>query len=307
MPMHSTLLYPSFRRSPYLALPLLFGPRLAILSAGPTTELVTQGAVQNAVGETSGLGMLVRAVTEQLGLGRLQEFLSGGFTLAAFGLAGGVWEHLREYLQKQFIVSAVFESRDDSFSWILAWLNDHPMSRRTNSFSVATSLRPGERAEEGEGEGDGYDKLPRVVFLPSPGTHLFTFRGKLLWLSRERLTSSSLYSSDPTKERITIKALGRSRNVLEELVREARNHFAEKERCRTGVYSADQYGDWRRSRSRPIRALNTIMLDAGLKTSILDDAKEFLASEKYYADRGIPYRFVDEGYGRGGESGCRLK
>ncbi|RKO91364.1 mitochondrial chaperone BCS1, partial [Blyttiomyces helicus] len=93
-----------------------------------------------------------------------------------------------------------------------------------------------------------------------------------------------------TMERITINALGRSRTVLEELVREAQIQFAEKDRCRTVIYSADQYGGWRRTRSRPIRPLNTIMLDGGLKSSILNDVREFLGSEKYYADRGIPYR-----------------
>ncbi len=77
---------------------------------------------------------------------------------------------------------------------------------------------------------------------------------------------------------------------MESLVVEAQRVYAEKDKARTIIYSADQYGNWRRTRSRPIRPLNTIVMDPGMKANLLDDVKEFLVSEKWYADRGIPYR-----------------
>ncbi|KAI8849182.1 P-loop containing nucleoside triphosphate hydrolase protein [Chytridium lagenaria] len=60
--------------------------------------------------------------------------------------------------------------------------------------------------------------------------------------------------------------------------------------ARTVIYSADQYGNWRRTRSRPIRPLNTIVLDQKVKENVLEDIKDFLQSEKWYSERGIPYR-----------------
>ncbi|KAI8611323.1 P-loop containing nucleoside triphosphate hydrolase protein [Chytriomyces sp. MP71] len=81
-----------------------------------------------------------------------------------------------------------------------------------------------------------------------------------------------------------------ARKALEDLVEEARKLFAERDLKRTVIYSADQYGNWRRTRSRPIRPLSTIVLDGETKTTVLSDAIEFMKNEKWYADRGIPYR-----------------
>ncbi|KAJ3012645.1 UNVERIFIED_CONTAM: mitochondrial chaperone [Siphonaria sp. JEL0065] len=81
-----------------------------------------------------------------------------------------------------------------------------------------------------------------------------------------------------------------ARRALEQLVEESRRKFAERDLKRTVIYSADQYGNWRRTRSRPIRPLSTIVLEGETKDTVLSDAIEFLRNEKWYADRGIPYR-----------------
>lgn len=52
----------------------------------------------------------------------------------------------------------------------------------------------------------------------------------------------------------------------------------------------DQYGAWRRTRSRPKRPLSTIVIPSNVKTHLVVDAQEFLTSEEWYSDRGIPYR-----------------
>ncbi|KAF9552915.1 hypothetical protein CPC08DRAFT_788825 [Agrocybe pediades] len=36
--------------------------------------------------------------------------------------------------------------------------------------------------------------------------------------------------------------------------------------------------------------MGSIMLDPGVKEMLLDNARDFLASKKWYADRGIPFR-----------------
>jgi len=48
--------------------------------------------------------------------------------------------------------------------------------------------------------------------------------------------------------------------------------------------------EWRRVASRPKRPLNSIVLDEGVKELILEDARDFLKSKQWYADRGIPFR-----------------
>jgi hypothetical protein len=36
--------------------------------------------------------------------------------------------------------------------------------------------------------------------------------------------------------------------------------------------------------------MSSIVLDPGVKEMLLDDTRDFLRSEKWYADRGIPFR-----------------
>ncbi|KND00362.1 uncharacterized protein SPPG_04686 [Spizellomyces punctatus DAOM BR117] len=281
---------------------LLLGNLLPLRSLstgqGPGTELVPRDGEDGA----RGLGGIVGMVAEKVGV-ESNQFATGGLTLAVFGAviasAGVLWRYVWEFLQKQLIVSAEFDSRDEAYSWLLSFLADHPMSQRTTRFSVTTSIKPGQKSDSEQG--DAYLNLPRVYFLPSPGTHLFTFNKRILWLSRERAKPPA-GGAAPTAslERITINVLGRNRKILESLVRESQRLFIEKDRCRTVIYAADQYGNWRRIRSRPIRHLSTIVLDEGIKELVLKDVKEFLASEKWYADRGIPYRRGYMFYGKPG-------
>ncbi|ORZ24019.1 P-loop containing nucleoside triphosphate hydrolase protein, partial [Absidia repens] len=57
---------------------------------------------------------------------------------------------------------------------------------------------------------------------------------------------------------------------------------------------------WRRTRSRPKRPLGTIVIPPNVKQHLILDTKEFLSSEQWYSDRGIPYR---RGYLLYGEPG----
>ena len=42
--------------------------------------------------------------------------------------------------------------------------------------------------------------------------------------------------------------------------------------------------------SRPKRPLKSVILDAGVKEAILEDALNFLDSKEWYLERGIPFR-----------------
>lgn len=56
------------------------------------------------------------------------------------------------------------------------------------------------------------------------------------------------------------------------------------------IFASDTRNEWRFVASRPKRPLSSIVLDDGIKEKLLDDAKEFLISRKWYAERGIPFR-----------------
>ncbi|KAI9268082.1 P-loop containing nucleoside triphosphate hydrolase protein [Phascolomyces articulosus] len=243
--------------------------------------------------DSGSLGGFISTMAEKLGMG---ELATGGLQLAVIGGAVASFRYfggfLMEYLKKQTIAAVDFDSRDESYSWILNWLNDQPYSRNASRFSVSTTItRAGQRLI---GEGLDANKLPPVYFLPAPGIHVFMYKKRLLWLTRERPQPSSAIaaaaSSSPALERIQISTFGRSRKLLEELVIDAQKQYIDRDLSRTVVYAADQYGAWRRTRSRPKRPLSTIVIPTNVKTDLVEDAQEFLVSEQWYSDRGIPYR-----------------
>ncbi|KAF9283066.1 hypothetical protein BGZ68_005586 [Mortierella alpina] len=179
------------------------------------------------------IGKIVSSASEKLGLGD-NQFAAGGFQLALIGgLLAGIrvlGSHAIEYLKKRIVVTAEFDSRDESYSWIL------------------------------------------------------------MYRERVRPAGSTVATSGAAVENITISTLGRSRELIQSLIMEAQRKFIDRDKARTVIFQADQYGAWRRTKSRPKRPLDTIVMDSKLKNYIVNDAKEFFASESWYAERGLPFR-----------------
>lgn len=215
-----------------------------------------------------------------------------------FALANAVRARIIEFLLRNITVVAEFDSRDEAYTWLLAYLSESSLAKTTSRFSVATSVsaRQGSAAQSQHADDAanfGFN-MPRVFFLPSPGDHIFPFNGRLLYISRSRSAFPTIGSPvnpiQPPSERLTITLLGRSRAPLINLIQSAARAYIAKEKGRTVVFAADQYGNWRRTRSRPVRPLESVVMEPGVKLDVLRDVVEFLSSEGWYANRGIPYR-----------------
>ncbi|CAO3645551.1 unnamed protein product [Cunninghamella blakesleeana] len=259
----------------------------------------------NTVG-TNSLGGVISTIADKLGVG---ELATGGLQLAVIGgfIAGARYfgGYVFEFFKKKIIVTADFDSRDESYSWILNWLSDHPYTQNATQFSISTTISRAGQKITGE---DMDSNLSPVYFLPSPGIHIFTYKNRLLWLSRERPQNPGIATSNGKSvlERIQISTFGRSRTILENLVFEAQKKFIERDQSRTVVFAADQYGAWRRTRSRPKRPLNTIVIPQHIKKSVLEDTNDFLKSEQWYSNLGIPYRLGILFYGSPGSGKTSL-
>jgi len=106
-----------------------------------------------------------------------------------------------------------------------------------------------------------------------------------------RFTRSRRYLHDgDTMETLRISIFTRKHTVLTHLLLEAKRNYEKEEQHRVAVYVSSIYNDWRRSGSRPKRPMDSIILDPGVKDMILADAQEFMASETWYSERGLPYR-----------------
>jgi mitochondrial chaperone BCS1 len=147
-------------------------------------------------------------------------------------------------------------------------------SRSSSSFS---------RAEEDDTDPIEKPKT-RIVFQPTyDTTHTIFFRGHWLRVKRSR-------KLDTNSEVISISVIARNNNILKQLVLQAKKEYEAECVHRIQIYFADAHGSWRWTDSRAKRPLSSIVLNPGVKEMLVSDTKDFLRSEKWYADRGIPFR-----------------
>jgi chaperone BCS1 len=124
----------------------------------------------------------------------------------------------------------------------------------------------------------------RIVFQPTYNTtHTLFFRGHYLHIKRSRHPES--YS-----EMLSISVIARSNAILKQLVLQAKKEYEAECVHRIQIYLADAHGSWRWTDSRAKRPLGSIVLNPGVKEMLVEDTKDFLRSERWYMDRGIPFR-----------------
>jgi chaperone BCS1 len=134
--------------------------------------------------------------------------------------------------------------------------------------------------------------------LLSPGEgHVFFLDGRLMWMKREVQVGPSIF------EKIALSTFGRDKQSLEELVHAAMEHRIARELNRIAVYMPSPYNnEWMRARLGNNRKLDSVVLKAGQKESILEDLNRFFASHDRYEALGIPWR---RGYLLYGHAGHR--
>ena len=86
------------------------------------------------------------------------------------------------------------------------------------------------------------------------------------------------------------RILARDHKIVNQLLLDAKNAWKSAKEELVSIYSSNVKNEWRLIASRPKRPLSSIVLDVGIKEKILDDAKDFLNSKKWYTERGIPFR-----------------
>ncbi|PFH45533.1 hypothetical protein AMATHDRAFT_51616 [Amanita thiersii Skay4041] len=106
--------------------------------------------------------------------------------------------------------------------------------------------------------------------------------------SLRNTNTASLVSLPPP--RLLKSVVARSNTILKQLVLQAKREYEAEAVHRIQIYFADSHGSWRWTDSRHKRPMSSIVLNPGVKEMLLTDTKDFLKSEKWYADRGIPFR-----------------
>lgn len=217
----------------------------------------------------------------------------GGTVETARRVSSSAWSHF----VNSFFLTAHFSEEDYPYDWLMLWLSRRPEWQRSREFETTTRTSTpglsgarstdnsfGDEEEEDENSPPGKVKT-RVVFQPtSDTTHTIYYRGHWLRVRRSKKTDGS------GCEVLSISVVARNNSILKQLVLQAKKEYEAEAVHRVQIYFADSHGSWRWTDSRHKRPMSSIVLNPGVKEMILSDTRDFLKSEKWYADRGIPFR-----------------
>ncbi|KAI4519963.1 P-loop containing nucleoside triphosphate hydrolase protein [Schizophyllum commune] len=235
-------------------------------------------------------------------------------------VVGGVVEACRRTLfvlyrraASAFVITVTLDDDSECYNWMMVWLSKQPAWRTSRELEISTrqfGLRgnattvPGEHADANA----FLDPQSRCLqYIPSASTSfVLSYPANGPWYSRRRISVTRLQRSmggyyGGTVESLELRIFARSHAVLDRLLLEAKRAFLAEQNDHVSIFAAQNRDLWRRIASRPKRALDSIVLDPGIKDLLINDAREFLKSRDWYNDRGIPFR---RGYLLFGAPGC---
>lgn len=250
--------------------------------------------------------------------GLIAQLTSNPFFTAGFGLAGlgaavafarqGI-RNGAALLKRRLLVDVEINNRDESYNWFLYWLRLHEQGRLPSTQSHGSSLlessrkstltesllrrlTPSLRQLSIETE---TVKLPNgainahFALVAGPGRHFLRYKNAFIAVNRIRETKQYDKDGKPW-ETITLTTLYSQRHVFETMFKEAHALAVQNTEGKTPIYiprsiSWEPFGN-----ARQKRPLDSVILDQGIKEKIVGDVQDFMTSEKWYADRGVPYR-----------------
>lgn len=219
----------------------------------------------------------------------------GGTVETARRASSSAWSHFLN----SFFLTAHFSEEDYPYDWLMLWLSRRPEWQRSREFETTTrTTTPGfsgsrqadnsfgdDEEEEGDEDSPPGKVKTRVVFQPTfDTTHTIYYKGHWLRVRRSKKQDSS------GCEVLSISVVARNNTILKQLVLQAKKEYEAEAIHRIQIYFADSHGSWRWTDSRHKRPMSSIVLNPGVKEMLLNDTRDFLKSEKWYADRGIPFR-----------------
>ncbi|KAL0954067.1 hypothetical protein HGRIS_005218 [Hohenbuehelia grisea] len=237
----------------------------------------------------SPLGMNTNAIQDTLKL-----VVIGGTVETARRVSVSAWNGFVD----SFFLTAHFSEEDYPYDWLMHWLSKQPAWGRSREFEITTrSVGRGGMSQSTSGELDDDQededalvhgrKKRKVAFMPSVDTtHTIYYRGH--WL---RITRTKRYPDYGHGSSLKISVVARNNDILKKLVLEAKKEYEKDAEHRVHIFLADTaYCCWRWNGARQKRPMSSIVLQPGVKDMLLADCKDFLCSEEWYAERGIPFR-----------------
>ncbi|KAI1310289.1 hypothetical protein EDD11_003758 [Mortierella claussenii] len=247
-------------------------------------------------------------------------YFSAGFGLMALGAGVTILRKATttgaSVLRRQLLVTLEIPSKDKSYLWFLHWMSSQsrhstalPSSLPSSATTASTKSSGGILTRWTDRLADRVNRRAQFLavqtefkqhdngsvstrfnLVPGNGKHLIRYQGAWVQVERTRDAKMMDLSTGSPWETITLTTLSRDRGIFTELLKEAQSMALMNQEGKTVIYTS--WGpEWRPfGQPRKRRVLESVILDEGIAERVVGDVKEFVKNEKWYADRGIPYR-----------------
>lgn len=233
------------------------------------------------------------------------DFIAGTLAISAMGVLRDASENLMKMLRDWAIhrlwVTVRLQEKDADL--VMAWLRERPEVNDTAQLWLYS--------KRGEGKSTRYEYEPEIS-VTSRLRCSQNGRKQWIWVTRD--------GRDAEGNKATVSFLGRDKALLESILEEGKEIQRRKREKFLTVVQVYDYGkdhglNWLhpqdKDRKQPGRSISSVVLPRQSPQSkmdqaeaLLEDAREFLASEAWYTERGIPYRrgYLLHGVPGGGKS-----
>jgi len=193
-------------------------------------------SVVDSLSSISGLGSLVTMLLSFSGLRDwLKLIVLGGALETLRRFASSCWE----WALAAFFLTIHLDNDDIAYDWMMIWLSLQPAWRKAREVQIsskdyglnrnATIVVPGETDATGE--------TRSVAYLPTyNSTHSMIYNNHWMRVTRTRQD----LGEGCTRESLQISLLARNRDVINQLLREAKEAYTREDQNRVAIYTCDQ-------------------------------------------------------------------
>jgi chaperone BCS1 len=164
-----------------------------------------------------------------LGLG----LITGGLRAAWSFL----YEHTIGYAITRVTLSLTVEDLEqrDAYLWLSSWVETHLRNRKVNSLLL--------RTRENEDSSDS-GKPSKFEVIPEYGTYYLIYNRRLMLVEHTRESQPNSQQRRPTRSIRLQLWLSWDRNILLDILKEARIGYEQNRSKRVDYFRSDSYGDW---------------------------------------------------------------
>ncbi|KZV88770.1 P-loop containing nucleoside triphosphate hydrolase protein [Exidia glandulosa HHB12029] len=186
------------------------------------------------------------------------------------------------------VVTATFVQPDLAYDWILSFLAS--LKAWKDMRDIHVSAHRSYSTQWGLEDNPHADQVKPTTYIPASGFPQL-LKWNDYWLQITRYAGQRHWKTGREEGGMIVIVLHHwDRKVLDELIEAARNHESKGARTHVTIHLPSQWCEWTQAIQKTRRSMDSLVLPSGVQEKLLSDAREFLTSEKWYRDAGVPYR-----------------